>query len=139
MSARHQEVVERDSPGRVENDRELGPHRLHGDADAAPLPLQRVPQQALEGERGEIRPAISAVHRRHTVQLRVQGLKISLSLKIALLWIRDILVRIRIWIHGSVPLTNGFEICHFRPWDFKTPTKTFYPSFSAYYCLKVHL
>jgi hypothetical protein len=79
MSARHQEVVERDSPGRVENDRELGPHRLHGDADAAPLPLQRVPQQALEGESGEIRPAIAAVHWCHAVQLRVQGLRIWLS------------------------------------------------------------
>jgi hypothetical protein len=83
MSARHQEVVERDSPGRVENDGQLGPHRLHGDADAAPLPLQRVPHQALEGERGEIGPAIAAVHWRHTVQLRVQGLRISLSYSVA--------------------------------------------------------
>jgi hypothetical protein len=83
MSARHKEVVEGDSPGRVENDGQLGPHRLHGDADTAPLPLQRVPQQTLEGERGEIGPAISTVHRRHTVQLRVQGLRISLSYSVA--------------------------------------------------------
>jgi hypothetical protein len=36
------------------------------------------------------------------------------------LWIRDIIVRTRIWIHGSVPLTygllSGYGSCFFRQW-----------------------
>jgi hypothetical protein len=57
--------------------------------------------------------------------------------------IRDILVRIRIWISGSVPLTIGSgsssRSCYysyFRQWPSRHKQKTI---FFVYYFLKVHL
>ncbi len=55
----------------------------------------------------------------------------------AVLRIHDILVRIRIWIRGSMPLTNGSRSGSLT---FKMPTKTnLKKSFPAYYFLKVLL
>ncbi len=56
--------------------------------------------------------------------------------KQAVLWIRDILVRIR--IRGSVPLANGTGSwsCYFRPWPSRRRQNL---SFSASYFLKAHL
>ncbi len=61
---------------------------------------------------------------------------------LAVLWIHDILVWIRIWIRGSMPLTNGSGSgfgsgsCYLRLWLSKL---IYTKSFSAYYFLKVHL
>jgi hypothetical protein len=53
--------------------------------------------------------------------------------------IRNILVQI--WIHGSVPLTNGSGSCSFRQYGNPQDTnkKLFFPQFFAYYFLKVYL
>jgi hypothetical protein len=50
------------------------------------------------------------------------------------LWIRDILVRVR--IRGSVPLTYGYGSGFFRQWLTRCQQKV---SFLAYYFFKVHL
>jgi hypothetical protein len=60
----------------------------------------------------------------------------------AVLWIRDILIRIR--IRGSVPLTYGSRFgsgsCFFRQWLTRCNKKSyFFQSFFAYYFMKVHL
>ncbi len=48
---------------------------------------------------------------------------------LAVMWIRDILVRIR--IRGYVPLTNGswFGSCYFLPWPSKRQQNTFFPAY----------
>ncbi len=63
-----------------------------------------------------------------------------------MLRIYDILVRIRIWIRGSMPLTNGSkfesgsESCYFHHWPSRRQHKTnLKKCFSAYYFLKIHL
>jgi hypothetical protein len=68
----------------------------------------------------------------------------QLLLLLAVLRIHDILVWIRIWIRGSMPLINGFgfgsETCYFRNLPTRCQQKTnFLNSFFAYYFLKVHL
>ncbi len=59
-----------------------------------------------------------------------------------MLRIHDILVWIRIWIRGSMPLTYGSEFgsrCGSGSCYFRHLPNFFKKSFSAYYCLKVHL
>ncbi len=71
----------------------------------------------------------------------LQGTSMTVKKK-PVLRIHDIVVWIRIWIRGSMPLSNGSEswILLFSSLTFKMPTKTNFLKqfFSVYYFLKVH-
>jgi hypothetical protein len=65
-------------------------------------------------------------------------------ISLALLRIHDILVWIRIWIHRSLPLTNGSGFgsgsCYFHHWPSRRQQKTnLNKSFYAYYWLNIHM
>ncbi len=71
----------------------------------------------------------------HKVTHTVARIGIALRIHDILVWIR-----IRIHIHGSMPLTNGSGSCYFRHWPSRCQQKNnLKKGFSAYYFLKVHL
>jgi hypothetical protein len=72
--------------------------------------------------------------RHHYLQIKKHYINNAAMLSV--LWICDILVRIR--IIGSIPLTFGSGSCFFHQWLARCQLKIIYSKFFAYIFLKVH-